>query len=157
MDPDPEPLAARRPDPVLRSRLRGAARAAVVAGAAFLFCWIADRYRLSPGADLTAAEALSLRGVRWAYVTEHNGESLMAVPREPFDPLHFLGLGSAAVYVFDLRSNRLVDWTVDVYRDERFEQRQQFTAGRFRRIERDDALRRAAPAAGGAQGKTPGA
>lgn len=106
-----------------RRHLRDLVRAAVFAGVAFAFCAVADRYRLSPSADLTPAEALSRGGVRWACLTEDNGQVLLAVMRDPFDPLHWLGLGSAAVYVFDVPGNRLIDWTVDVGHDPAFERR----------------------------------
>ena len=122
--------------------LRDIVRAALFAGVVFAFCAVADRYRLSPNPDLTPIHALSRGGVRWAYVAEDNGQMHLAVMRDPFDPLHWLGLGSAAIYVFDLRGDQLIDWTVDVGRDRAFERRQQFVAGRFRRrMERDEALR----------------
>ena len=122
-------------------RLGGLLRIGLGVGAVFAFCRVADRYRLSPRPDWTPADALSLGGVRWAYQSESD-ENRLAIFREPKDPLHLLGLGTAAAYVFDLRSNRLTDWAVDTFRDEAFEGRQQlFHGSGWRRITKEEALR----------------
>jgi hypothetical protein len=136
--PPPETPARERRG--LLSRLGELVRVGLTVAAVFAFCWVANRYRLSPRPDLTPAEALTLSGVRLACQSETD-PSRLAVFREPKDPLQFMGQGSAAAYVFDLRSDRLTDWSVDTFRDEPFERRQQLFKSGWRHMNRDEALR----------------